>query len=30
MISKTYSIDQVHEAFADMESNVNAKGVILL
>jgi S-(hydroxymethyl)glutathione dehydrogenase/alcohol dehydrogenase len=29
MISKTYTIDQVHEAFADMEKNVNARGVIL-
>jgi len=28
MVSKTYSIEQIHEAFADMENNVNAKGVI--
>lgn len=29
MVSKTYAIDQIHQAFADMESNVNAKGVIV-
>jgi S-(hydroxymethyl)glutathione dehydrogenase/alcohol dehydrogenase len=29
MVSKTYTLDQIHEAFADMEKNVNAKGVIL-
>lgn len=30
MVSKTYSIDQVHEAFEDMERNANARGVILI
>ena len=29
MVSKTYSIEQIHEAFADMKNNINAKGVIL-
>lgn len=29
MVSKTYSIDQIHEAFEDMEKNVNARGVIV-
>lgn len=29
MVSNTYGIDQIHQAFADMEENVNAKGVIL-
>lgn len=29
LVSKTYSIDQVKEAFDDMVSNVNARGVIV-
>jgi S-(hydroxymethyl)glutathione dehydrogenase/alcohol dehydrogenase len=29
MVSKTYRLDQIHEAFDDMVNNVNAKGVIL-
>ena len=29
MVSKTYRLDQIHEAFDDMINNVNAKGVIL-
>ena len=29
MISKTYSIDQVKEAFADMEAGSNARGIII-
>jgi Zn-dependent alcohol dehydrogenase len=29
MISKTYSIDQIHEAIEDMKDNANAKGVIV-
>jgi S-(hydroxymethyl)glutathione dehydrogenase/alcohol dehydrogenase len=29
MVSNTYGIDQVHQAFTDMEANINAKGVIL-
>jgi S-(hydroxymethyl)glutathione dehydrogenase/alcohol dehydrogenase len=29
MVSNTYRIEQIHQAFADMEANVNAKGVIV-
>ena len=29
MVSATYTIDQAFQAFADMESNVNARGVIV-
>lgn len=29
MISKTYSIDQIQEAFADMEGGSNARGIIV-
>ena len=29
MISKTYSIDEVPQAFADLESGENARGVIV-
>ena len=29
MVTKTYNIDQVHEAFEDMENNANARGVVL-
>jgi len=28
MISKTYNIDQIHEAFADLEAGSNARGII--
>ena len=29
MVSKTYAIDEIHQAFIDMQENVNAKGVIV-
>lgn len=29
MVSRTYSIDQVHKAIGDMEKNVNARGVVV-
>jgi len=29
MVSKIYAIDEIHQAFIDMQENVNAKGVIV-
>lgn len=29
MVSKTYSIDDIHQAFVDMEANTNARGVLV-
>ena len=29
MVTKTYSLEQIHQAFDDMENNLNARGVIL-
>lgn len=29
MVSKTYSIDDIHQAFEDMEANTNARGVLV-